>query len=108
MSPDEPKQDSEQQRQEDPFEGLRRSIPDFGEYDEMAIEQYQSLSFYFAHRQQGMARAAAQTMTCERWGHDAPRGLCRRCGLGVDLTKTEDTRERERMSEREAFLASRH
>lgn len=108
MSPGEPKQDPEQKTEEDLFDELRHSIPDFGEYDELAIDQYRSFSFYFALRQQGMARAAAKAMTCERWGHDAPRGLCRRCGLGVDLTKAEDTRERERLSERAAFLASRH
>jgi hypothetical protein len=109
--PNEPEQDqgvSEEQLKQDPFEILRRSVSDFGEYDELALEQYRSYSFYFAHRQQGVTRPAAKTLTCERFGHDAPRGLCRRCGLGVDLTQTESKRERERLTEREAFLASRH
>lgn len=65
------------------------------------------MSFYFAHRQQGMSRAGAKAITCERWGHDAPRGLCRRCGLGVDLGKVEEDRERKRIADRDAWLASR-
>jgi hypothetical protein len=46
-------------------------------------------------------------MTCQRFGHDAPRGLCRRCGLGVDVTATEESREKRRMAERDEWLASR-
>lgn len=99
---------TEEQLNEDPFKLLRLSIPDFGEYDEGALEQYQSFSFYFAHRQQGATRAMAATLTCERFGHDAPRGLCRRCGLGVDLSKVEEAKERQRTGERGAWLASRH
>lgn len=98
---------TEEQLKEDPFEKLRLSLPDFGEYDELALEQYKSFSFYFAQRQQGAPRGAATRLTCERFGHDAPRGLCRRCGLGVDITKTEDT-EKRRMADRDAWLASRH
>jgi len=45
-------------------------------------------------------------MACEVFGHDAPRGLCRRCGLGVDLTQ--DAKDKKRVAERDAFLASRH
>ena len=99
---------TKEQLKQDPFEEIRRSLPDFGEYDETALEQYRSLSFYFAQRQQGAPRGAATRLTCERFGHDAPRGLCRRCGLGVDLTKADETQERKRMAERDAFLASRH
>jgi hypothetical protein len=101
-------QPTEEELKEDPFDEIQRSLPDFGEYDEQALEQYRSLSFYFAHRQQGMARAPACAVTCERWGHDAPRGLCRRCGLGVDLTTSDKNQERQRLTEREMWLASRH
>jgi hypothetical protein len=45
-------------------------------------------------------------MACEVFGHDAPRGLCRRCGLGIDLTK--DDSAKKRRAERDDFLASRH
>lgn len=110
--PDEPQPTQEQPTQEqlddDPFRGIRMSISDFGEYDEYALEQYRSFSFYFAHRRQGVPRARAKELTCQRFGHDAPRGLCRRCGLGVDVTKVGEGEERKRLSEREAWLASRH
>jgi hypothetical protein len=53
-----------------------------------------------------MPQAMAAKITCENFGHDAPRGLCRRCGLGVELG--DDTkRERERVEQRQAWLASR-
>lgn len=103
----EPEQPTEEQLKQDPFEEIRRSLPDFGEYDELALEQYRSFSFYFAQRQQGAPRGLATARTCERFGHDAPRGLCRRCGLGVDLTKTAEDSDRKRIRERDAFLASR-
>jgi hypothetical protein len=105
----EPEKPTEEQLKEDPFEELRLSLgSDFGEYDETALEQYRSYSFYFAQRQQGASRATAKALTCERYGHDAPRGMCRRCGLGVDITKTGESADRKRLVEREAWLASRH
>ena len=58
----------------------------------------------------GMPQAMAAKVTCENFGHDAPRGLCRRCGLGVELgddTKRERERERERVEQRQAWLQSR-
>jgi hypothetical protein len=103
----EPEQPTDEQLKEDPFEKLRLSLSDFGDYDELALEQYKSFSFYFAQRQQGAPRGAATRLTCERFGHDAPRGLCRRCGLGVDLGKSVDE-DKQRMAERDAWLASRH
>ena len=109
----EPEQDkgvepTEKQLKDDPFAELQDAILDFGEYDELALEQYRSYSFYFAHRKQGIPRAGAKALTCERFGHDAPRGLCRRCGLGVDLTKMSEAQENARLSERASWLASRH
>lgn len=99
---------TEKEKQEDPFAEIRRSLADFAEYDELALEQYRSFSFYFAQRRAGASRAVAQTLTCQEFGHDAPRGLCRRCGLGVDLTKGSESEERTRMADRQAWLASRH
>jgi hypothetical protein len=58
----------------------------------------------------GMPQAMAAKVTCENFGHDAPRGLCRRCGLGVELgddTKRERERERDRVEQRQAWLQSR-
>ena len=109
MTEPEPEQPTEEQLKQDPFEILRRDTPEFGDYDELALEQYKTLSYYFHQRaREKQPRAMAAKLTCERWGHDAPRGLCRRCGLGVDLTKADETQERKRMAERDAFLASRH
>lgn len=125
---------------DDAFERLKTEIRDFHGYDEDALEQYRSCSFYFAQRRGGsnchgapmrvekttdgtsygicsacgqpadghapMPQAMAARVTCENFGHDAPRGLCRRCGLGVELG--DDTkRERQRVADREAWLASR-
>ena len=53
-----------------------------------------------------MPQPMAATLTCENFGHDAPRGQCRRCGLGVELGD-ETTRERQRVAERDAWLQSR-
>lgn len=100
---------TEEQLQEDLFGELRREVPEFGDYDELALEQYRALSFYFHQRARLKApRAVAAKATCELFGHDAPRGLCRRCGLGVDLTKTGEDQDRKRVADRAAFLASRH
>jgi hypothetical protein len=98
-----------EEKQEDPFEGLRREIADFGDYDERALDDYRTLSYYFALRRQGMSRPAAKTQTCATFGHDAPRGKCERCGIGVDLTSDEGAtkRERKRIAERDAWLAAR-
>lgn len=92
---------------EDDFAGLKASIPDFAEYDEYALDIYRSLSFYFAQRADaGMSRPQAKAATCEVFGHDAPRGKCIRCGLGVDLDREED-RNRDRIAKRDAWLADR-
>jgi hypothetical protein len=91
---------------EDPFEALRREIPDFAEYDEAALDEYRAFSFYFAQRRDGETRQRAKELTCERFGHDAPRGLCRRCGIGVELGKDDD-RDLKRAAERQRWLASR-
>lgn len=100
---------SEQRSEQDLFEELRKSIKDFGEYDQRAYDRYRADSFYFAQRQAGIPRGAACARTCEEFGHDAPRGLCMRCGLGMDMTDDERIRERERKrrAERDEFLASR-
>jgi hypothetical protein len=55
----------------------------------------------------GMPQAMAAKVTCENFGHDAPRGLCRRCGLGVELGDETTKRERQRVAERDAWLRSR-
>jgi hypothetical protein len=103
----EPEQPSAQEKEEDPFEELRAEIADFGDYDERALDVYQTLSYYFALRRQGMPRPGAKTQTCAMFGHDAPRGMCLRCGIGVDLTADRGKRERERLAERDTWLASR-
>lgn len=107
-SPTPSEEPTEAQLQEDPFEELRRELPDFAEYDEVALEQYRSFSYYFASRRAGAARGVAKELTCQRFGHDAPRGLCRRCGLGVDLTKADQAQERQRITDRDTWLSSRH
>jgi hypothetical protein len=53
-----------------------------------------------------MPQGMAARVTCEQFGHDAPRGLCRRCGLGVELGD-DSKRERQRLEDRQAWLASR-
>lgn len=90
-----------------PFDDLRSEIPGFGGYDALALEQYETLSFYFAQRKQ-MPQPLAATATCENFGHDAPRGQCRRCGLGVELGgEAEKLRARERLIERTQWLRNR-
>jgi hypothetical protein len=93
---------------EDALEKIKRRIKDFGGYDEVALEQYRALSFYVASRADaGMPRAQAAKLTCENFGHDAPRGLCLRCGLGVDITKRDEDRARQRVAERDRWLEGR-
>jgi hypothetical protein len=87
---------------------MRAKIPDFRGYDELATDQYLALSHYLAMRESGVSLAQAAALVCEQHGHDAPRGLCRRCGLGVDLTDESRKRERERDAKRQEFLATRH
>jgi hypothetical protein len=88
---------------------LRGKIPDLHGYDEYAIDQYVGLSFYIAQREAGMPQAQAAELTCAQHGHDAPRGLCQRCGLGVELGASKDEKEerRQRVAERDRWLASR-
>jgi hypothetical protein len=92
---------------DDQFERLKAEVPDFHGYDEEALETYRTLSFYFAQRVAGLALPVAATITCENWGHDAPRGLCQRCGLGVELGSESEKKQRERVEQRQAWLASR-
>jgi hypothetical protein len=92
----------------DPFGELRGLIADYGEYDERAMDQYRALSHYFAYRKAGAPRGQAASATCAIFGHDAPRGLCLRCGLGVDLGADTSRQERQRLAERDAWLASRY
>jgi hypothetical protein len=96
------------EEEKDPFEELRK-IADFGDYDERALDDYQALSYYFSLRKEGMPRPTARVQTCAMFGHDAPRGQCLRCGIGVDPNSDEAgaKRERRRMAERDAWLASR-
>lgn len=86
---------------------LRSKIADPHGYDDIAIDQYVATGFYIAQRHAGVPLAQACQMTCEHFGHDAPRGQCQRCGLGVELGDRDKKRERERVAERDAFLASR-
>lgn len=86
---------------------MRAKIPDFRGYDELAVDQYLALSHYMALRESGMPLAQAAALVCEQHGHDAPRGLCRRCGLGIDLTDESKKRERDRDARRQSFLATR-
>jgi len=86
-------------------EQLRASIKDLHAYDEHAIDCYAAFSFYIAQRQADVPQAQAAQMTCEAWGHEAPRGLCLRCGLGVELGGGEDKRAKERVSERARWLS---
>ena len=86
---------------------IRADIPDFRGYDEIALDQYLAVGHYVALRREKMPQAQAATLVCEIHGHDAPRGLCRRCGLGVDLTDEGKKRERERDVRRQEFLARR-
>jgi hypothetical protein len=86
---------------------MRAKISDFRGYDELAVDQYLALSHYLAMREAGMPLAQAAAMVCDQHGHDAPRGLCRRCGLGVDLTDESRKRERDRTAKRQAYLATR-
>ena len=106
--PDEPGPDPEVEKRKDPFAELREKTPDFGEYDERALDQYRSLSFYFHQRaDRKLSRPVSARLTCENFGHDAPRGMCLRCGLGVDLT-AESKKERERVVQRQEWLTARH
>jgi hypothetical protein len=107
VSKPDPPAPAEQQTDDDEFERLKSEVPDFHGYDEEALEQYRTLSFYFAQRVSGLALPVAAAVTCDHWGHDAPRGLCRRCGLGVELGKEDEQKQRDRISQREAWLAER-
>ena len=98
---------AERQQEADQFEQLKTRIPDFHGYDEAAFETYRTLSFYFAQRVAGMALPVAAATTCENWGHDAPRGLCNRCGLGIELGSESERKQRQRVADREAWLQSR-
>ena len=86
---------------------LKKGITDFHGYDEEAAAQMEALSFYFSQRAAGLPLPMAATATCQNFGHDAPRGMCRRCGLGVDLGDESRKRERKRAGERQAWLATR-
>jgi hypothetical protein len=93
---------------DDQFERLKAEVPDFHGYDEEALETYRAMSYYFYQRTAGeRPLPVAAAMTCEAFGHDAPRGLCRRCGLGVELGKEDEDKQRRRVAEREAWLADR-
>ena len=94
----------------DPLDEMRARIADIRDYDERALDQYASFSYYLSLRVQGMPQAQVASLTCERFGHDAPRGLCLRCGLGTDMAADRDrerNRERQRIMERERWLAER-
>lgn len=85
---------------------LQAKIADYRGYDELAVDQYLALSHYIALREQGTSQAQAAALVCEVHGHDAPRGRCVRCGLGVTLDSDEQKR-RERSAKRDAWLQSR-
>lgn len=107
MPDDEHAHEQQPEPKEDQFEQLKKDVGDFHGYDEEAFETYRTLSFYFAQRVAGMALPVAAATTCENWGHDAPRGLCRRCGLGVELGTESESKQRKREAQRDAWLASR-
>jgi hypothetical protein len=88
---------------------LRERIKDRTEYDDYALDAYRALSHYIAAREQGMPAPQAARITCEHFGHDAPRGRCLRCGLGVDLTDTGKERDekRDRIVQRDRWLKDR-
>jgi hypothetical protein len=67
---------------------LRRKIGELTEYDSYALAVYGSLSFYLAQRSGGTPQPQAAQATCKAFGHDSPRGLCLRCGLGQDPLAT--------------------
>lgn len=87
---------------------MREKIADFRGYDELAVDQYLATGHYLALRESGVPLAQAAALVCQQHGHDAPRGMCRRCGLGIDLTDESRKRERERDARRMEFLTARH
>lgn len=87
---------------------LRAKITDFRGYDELAVDQYLALSHYLALRESGAPLAQAAAVVCQEHGHDAPRGQCRRCGLGVDMSDESNKKARERDARRQEFLTNRH
>jgi hypothetical protein len=87
---------------------MRAKIPDFRGYDELAVDQYIATAHYLAMREAGVPLAQAAAFICQNHGHDAPRGLCRRCGLGIDLTDPSKQRDADRDARRQAYLAQRH
>jgi hypothetical protein len=76
-------------------------------YDERALQFYAASSYYVAARCDGMPQAQASAFTCEMFGHDAPRGMCLRCGLGADSSELERQRDRDLVRKRDEWLASR-
>lgn len=86
---------------------LHEKIPDFRGYDELAADQYIALGHYIALRIEGVPLPQAVARICEVHGHDAPRGKCQRCGLGVELDKEDTDKARRRVAERERWLAQR-
>jgi len=91
----------------DPFLELKADIKDFREYDEYALDVLRSMSFYFAQRRAGASLAQAKTATCDLFGHEAPRGMCIRCGLGVELGSEQESRDEKRRRERDEWLAQK-
>jgi hypothetical protein len=86
---------------------LHGRIKDFHGYDETAVEEYLALGHYLSLRSDGMPEPQAAALVCEQHGHDAPRGLCRRCGLGVELGSESEKKQRDRVAKRDAWLAER-
>jgi hypothetical protein len=90
----------------DLLDELRQKIGKLTGYDERALDTYAALSLYLARRSAGATQAEAARIVCGEYGHDAPRGLCLRCGLGVDA-QPQATPEKDRAIRRAEWLAKR-
>lgn len=87
---------------------LRKQIVDLTDYDQYAVDHYLAFSYYVSQRTAGRPAAVVAQETCQHFGHDAPRGLCLRCGLGADITRDAERKETsDRLTRRDEFLASR-
>lgn len=95
---------------EDPLAAFRDANGAVPAYAERAHALYEAATFYMSRLAETRNAGSAAAETCERYGHDAPRGLCLRCGLGTDVTNAQ-AREREdahqRLADRQAWLRSR-
>ena len=94
-----------EKRHLDVIDELRAKIGTLTEYDYRSLDVYAALSFYLAQRAGGVQQGAAAQATCENFGHDAPRGLCLRCGIGAEVGGEKPSRDY--AAERQKFLAER-